>query len=243
MYSIAEYCNNSILNIWRHYLDENSTELIPLLYNCIKSNCILFVGLNPSFNVKAIKNRLNKTDLEDDDIKNFFQWKNYNKNVYNKAIEDNKEAVKNYNYYRKLEIIAHEDLKEYWTHIDLFYNRETNQNNIKHKIYSNIKNDLLNQFANKQIELTWHIIKMIDPKLVVVQNVLASKIFKESFKQNINNYEKIVNSEEGYETIKINDAFIPIFFSGMLSGQRALDNFSYFRLRWHIKRSYNIHYR
>jgi hypothetical protein len=239
MDSVADYCNNSILELWSQYLNSNSTELIPLLYNNIERNCILFVGLNPSFNKHAIKKRINEVNLEDHELVKLFQWKNYNKDIYYKAIKDNEQAVKKYHYYDKFKEIAITDLSEAWQHIDLFYFRETRQSNISNKIFTNKKVGILNQFADRQIQLTWNVIKMIDPKIIVVQNILASKIFKKRFKHNINNYENIINSDEGYETIKINNSFIPIFFSGMLTGQRALDTYSYFRLRWHIKKAYN----
>ena len=74
MNSIAEYCNNSILGLWSQYLNSNSTELIPLLYNNIKKNCILFIGLNPSFNIKAIKKRIDEINLDDNELEKLFQW-------------------------------------------------------------------------------------------------------------------------------------------------------------------------
>jgi hypothetical protein len=39
----------------------------------------------------------------------------------------------------------------------------------------------------------------------------------------------------GYNKKIFNDQEIIIFFSGMLSGQHALDNGSFNRLKWHIK--------
>ena len=76
----------------------------------------------------------------------------------------------------------------------------------------------------------------ISPRVIVVFNALASKIIQE--KQNIgkNNW----NDEKGYDEIVIKGNKVPIFFSGMLTGQRALDDGSYKRLEWHIRRSLNI---
>ena len=41
--------------------------------------------------------------------------------------------------------------------------------------------------------------------------------------------------KEGYDILEINNKKIPILFSSMLTGQRALDTHSLRRLKWHIK--------
>lgn len=43
--------------------------------------------------------------------------------------------------------------------------------------------------------------------------------------------------ESGYHNLVLGSLKIPLFFSGMLTGQRALDNGSFERLKWHIKKA------
>src|SRR3989338_1375799 len=45
------------------------------------------------------------------------------------------------------------------------------------------------------------------------------------------------DDERGFHWLKLDGTRVPIFFSSMLSGQRALDTGSYERLVWHIKQA------
>jgi len=66
------------------------------------------------------------------------------------------------------------------------------------------------------------------PEVIVVANAKASKIFKQEYKM-----DDKMNKSTGFYF----KGEIPIFFSGMLSGRRALDIHSRERLIWHIKKS------
>lgn len=90
-----------------------------------------------------------------------------------------------------------------------------------------------NSFGKKQIEIVWYALKNINPKIIVVANALVSKIMQSYFKDYLSTF----HEDMGFHTIKINDRNVPIFFSGMLTGQRALDNHTYKRLKWHIGKS------
>ena len=94
--------------------------------------------------------------------------------------------------------------------------------------------DINNEFVERQLKLSLEAIKDLNPSIIVVNNALASELICEKFGE-----EKIpFNEEEGFHTLLLNNGNkIPIFFSSMLSGQRALDKHTYKRLIWHIKKA------
>lgn len=124
-------------------------------------------------------------------------------------------------YFKKFVDISNEiDLK--WTHFDLLFFQETSQNFIKYILQQPNGKEYLAQ----QLALSKDIFLSCEPKIIVVNNSMARDFMfnemKLEFKWN-----------EAIGTDTYNN--IPIFFTSMLTGQRALDNGSYKRLIWHIK--------
>lgn len=130
-------------------------------------------------------------------------------------------------YFRKFQDIAEKTNVE-WSHLDLLYIRQTDQ-----KIVKSIFNDPIGkEFLGKQLYISKSIIEKSKPKVIVVSNAYARDLFLEEckiktlFNENIGTHKIIDN-------FYLNDT--PVFFTSMLTGQRALDNGSYERLVWHIK--------
>ena len=129
-----------------------------------------------------------------------------------------------YQYFKKFQDISKKtNIK--WTHIDLLFIRETNQKNIEAIVQTQIGWD----FCQKQLEISKQIIQETKPKIIVVSNAYARRLFgiyfKCSFDSNIGTF-RIIENEFLNNT--------PVFFTSMLTGQRALDLGSYERLIWHI---------
>lgn len=134
-------------------------------------------------------------------------------------------------YFKKFQDIAEKTEVE-WSHLDLLYIRQTDQ-----KIVKSIFSDSIgHEFLNKQLAISKFIIEQSKPKVIVVSNAYARDLFltecgfTTKFDDTIGTH-KVVNNDylEG----------IPVFFTSMLTGQRALDNGSYDRLVWHIKQVLN----
>ena len=89
----------------------------------------------------------------------------------------------------------------------------------------------MNTFGQKQLELSTELIAYADPKMIVVANALASRLFKDTYSAEFDNV-------HGYYAIELNGRSVPVFLASMLTGQRAMDNFSYERLKWHIKKAF-----
>ncbi len=228
--------NKLVLSIWKNSGLKN--QLVPLLYNDLKENCILFIGSNPSFSEKGFRTILKETKFEFilKDLKKFYAFKQLSEIKINEFLEIQNLAKENHPYFKKINDFANKLNLGEWEHIDLLFIRETKQKAIEKLLKTN--NDKIN-FIDKQIKLSLQIIEKLNPKLIVVCNAFASKIIQEKLSNNI----KFENNI-GTHTLKLNNGNkIPLFFSGMLSGQRALDNGTTERLEWHIKFAYNKTYK
>jgi len=200
-----------------------------LLPESVLENSLLFIGINPSFT----KGSCIPKDEE-------------NIHFYQTEINKNDKDIP---YFEKIRSVA-----KYcgidWTHLDLFFIRETNQKLIEELTYNKLGID----FLNAQLEISFEIIEKSQPKLIIVANALASEFFgkkKENkhrnidgpiwrgfdlfFDENKSGNKSTFNSEIGTYEIKLNNSIVPIIFSGMLSGQRALDIGSLERLKWQAK--------
>lgn len=177
----------------------------------IQKNSILFIGINPSY-----------TD---------------NMPIKNVSYYDLKQKGNDYpQYFSKFEYIS-EVVGEKWSHLDLLFFRETQQGAIDEII--NEQNGL--QFIWEQLQVSKKIIEESSPKVIVVCNTKARQFLGKDKSINKNlwlDYDFQFDEEIGtYRLIsaipKLNN--VPVFFTSMLTGQRALDNGSFERLVWHIK--------
>ncbi len=130
-----------------------------------------------------------------------------------------------------------------WTHLDLLGVRETKQALVKNMLCTQLGVD----FVYQQLLIAKQIIEAANPKMIVVSNSLSRHFFgyemTEDKRHNVwMGFEFKFNEEYGTETIITEGPLCgtPVFFTSMLSGQRALDNGSEKRLIWHIKRVYNM---
>jgi hypothetical protein len=119
-----------------------------------------------------------------------------------------------------------------WSHLDLLFLRETNQKEVK----SLGENSLGHIFYDEQLKISKKIIETTKPKIIVVNNTFARDLLhSQSF--TTPKYDFEFDQKIGTERIVNNEILngVPIFFTSMLTGQRALDLGSYKRLIWHIK--------
>lgn len=175
---------------------------------------VLFVGVNPSYADGSEKENLFYTQEQGLQHSYFQPFK---------RIADTLERV----YERKIT----------WTHLDILVFRETQQSFIKDVLF---KNPLGVEFLVEQIAISKRILEYLRPKVLVVSNTMARELLGKN--RNGNEYgvwagfhfdfdkeigtDIILNSEPLQST--------KVFFTSMLSGQRALDNGTKERLIWHI---------
>ncbi len=112
-------------------------------------------------------------------------------------------------------------------HHDLLFVRETSQEKVK-ELNKNFKS-----FFDNQLIISKEIIQASEPKIIVVINAGARKLFEDLFKGS--QCSPPFDESLGVYMYIIGDKKTPVLFSGMLSGQRALDIGSRESLKWHIR--------
>jgi hypothetical protein len=238
--------NRRILDIWITHFKGQSV-LAPLFFHDFKENVgILFVGSNPSFNEKWINKLLmEKCGAKGKMARKFFTWKiDKSSNIdfprelgsisisslsqyVDKIIELEDESSGEYPYFKKFHDIAKESNLEF-EHIDLFFVRETAQKKLEELVWPKKK---LDEFGEDQIRVSLEVIKKIMPKVMVVANAFASRIVRKELETQL-----AWNEELGHHVVSFKNERIPVFFTSMLTGQRALDDGSFERLKWAIRR-------
>jgi hypothetical protein len=245
--------NESIENLWKEYKKDQQDKHIslwPLIIPDLEENCILFIGLNPAFPEDTKNGKGYWYNQGIDNPKEYFKFSNSIDKRKEIEREKNAKNPEKKEYYAPFfgpivnimkDITKEEEFKEEkWEHLDLFFIRETSQNEMKKNLKikkegsNNEKKTIgFSDFAKKQLDVSLNLIKELKPKIIVVQNALASKIISQEWKINESNF----NEEQGFHTLPLNNGQdVPIFFSSILSGGR-LDNGSLKRLKWHIKRA------
>ena len=220
--------NDKILKIWKSYNGDEGTKLYPLLYPNFSKKCkILFVGINPSFTEQLKKEQNYKFPNKDFD---------FDKDINREKDAKNKNSLNPYRTYFSVVWNIVEECKlnhDEWDHIDLFLVRDTTQKVIEDLVKDSESKQICNSFGNAQIELFLDILNEINPKVVIVINKFASEIINQNEKFEIDDSKF---KEKGFDTIRINNKNIPLFFSGYL-GSGRLDYYSKRRFIWHIKRA------
>ncbi len=114
-------------------------------------------------------------------------------------------------------------------HHDLFSVRETTQN----KIIGLRSDPAFKGFFNDQLSLTLQIIKEAEPEIIVAINAGVRDIICSEKLFGSMNWDELLGAD--ILTDLCPGKRIPILFSSMISGQRALDRGSYNSLLWHIR--------
>jgi hypothetical protein len=180
------------------------------IQNHLKKDSILFIGLNPSIDEKTVQ------------TENIFY---------------DDEHMQTHKYFSKFIQIS-DYLGMNWTHLDLLFFRETKQSKIKELCdkTKKLNNSDYKKTILSQIEIALEIISQANPKIIVVNNTKSRDLLME-LSQNYSDFKISWDETIGTYRLSLNNVLsnVPIFFSSMLTGQRALDNGSFERLKWHIK--------
>lgn len=172
----------------------------------ISKNGILYIGINPSFSENSVP-------------------------------ENSFYDVYSHKYFKKFHDIS-KVIEIKWSHLDLLFLKETNQNKI-YEIINDKENGGLD-FIWQQLMISKKIIEESKPKLIVVNNTLARKFLgkdQNNGKENWMDFKFSEKINEDLGTHTFNEGVmkgVPIFFSSMFTGQRALDLGSFERLVWHM---------
>lgn len=222
-----EKINSKIIALWNKYFQHDTEVYAPMFYDDFKQGGLLFVGMNLSFSESGFRTILRGTAYEHIDPASYFKWKNISANpkLIDDCINVENHAYENYAYFNRPTEIAKE-VGLGWQHIDLFLYKETSQSDFAKRI---MDGDKLNAFALDQIALFEEILEVINPQCVIVANAFGSELLRKYIKDDLE-----WDASRGFHWFTRGGKKIPMFFSSMLSGQRALDRWSYERLKWQV---------
>ncbi|PCJ65564.1 MAG: hypothetical protein COA58_09140 [Bacteroidetes bacterium] len=218
MINIEILVKDRLNKLWNDFSTEEFCQAPPLSVAEAPKNGLLFIGINPSLSEK------DRIELE--------EKKDLSYKSYKLKYEEDKE----YRYFKKFYDVA-KKTEMNWGHIDILYQRETSQK----KVESLLKTEHGVDFIYRQCMITKTVLdNLIDennPRIFVVTNTFARNLLGLYRKENEPKrsehwigYDFVWNEDIGTYMYKNN----PFFLSGMLTGQRALDNGSYERLIWQI---------
>jgi hypothetical protein len=181
---------------------------------------VLFVGINPSYK--------DGSDHEND----FYIQEQGLQHSYFQPFKRIADAIE-----------SEYDRKITWTHLDILVFRETKQSFIKEVLF---KDPVGVEFLVDQIAISKKILEYLRPKVMVVSNTMARELLgrnrftKDGVEYGVwMGYEFEFDHDLGTDVI-VNHPILKgtkVFFTSMLSGQRALDNGSRQRLIWHIHKA------
>jgi len=241
--------NSRLKALWADQIQEDDNLRAPLLIDSdIQTGGIVFVGLNPSFSDSRMQSYLKSADAENaakhSDLEDLFRWES---EIGEAQIElmakVDKIALDKHPYFIKPKEIA-EQVDKHFVHLDVFAVRETSQKEALNSLGIKIDKaegkfsaSLQTHFAEVQLDIFYTVLVRSEPVAIVVINAAASKILKE--KLNTTPSSLAYCPERGCHFWATEGLVgeAPVFFSGMLSGRRALDLDSVDRLRWHISRT------
>ncbi|RAN37587.1 hypothetical protein [Hyphomonas pacifica] len=198
--------------------------LVPKYFGPLNKNTITFVGFNPSFVEGRTKEFFRTKGFELNSIREHYLWTN--RNEFQRAVDD-EFSVHSRNEYAFF--AQHRELATFlgrtnWDHIDLFQFRETSQDHGLELLARN------GEFRSEQLEMFERVLEIASPKMIVVANAKASDILKDRWQLGA------VDAASGCHFHTVLNRPVPVFFSGMLTGRRALDVHSRERLFWNIRR-------
>ena len=215
--SVSDIIDMPLKKIWQKYknLDSDLLKKKFLAPKFISCNSILFLGINPSYSGSTSENKNSETVS------------------YYELSNDSNELT----YFNKFSKIA-QDSDIHWAHLDLLFFRETNQKKV---------NELINKqpdgvsFILDKLLLSKQLIELSKPKLIIASNTKVRQLlgFDKDLEKGTNawmDYSFCFDKIIGTHRIKTDcELFnVPVFFTSMLSGQRALDRGSFERLQWHV---------
>jgi len=219
--------NSDLACLWINTFGKGTGAYAPLPFTSPTPDSIIFVGMNPSFSSRGWKSLLQRAARPDVDPTSFFQWPS--PEDFDEKLAHKLEALarEHYPFFAPHKALA-AALSLPWEHIDLFAYRETDQSKAKTLVVANELQVSLTDFGEKQFKLFEEVLSLAQPKAVVVVNALASQIYR------ARRTVKFDTAAGLYSDQASTERSFPVFFSGMLTGARALDRFSKDRLFWQV---------
>ena len=148
-------------HIWSDYYSENDNPISPLYQIELRKNAVTFLSLNPSLQPK-----------DREKAKRGF----YPENPYPLIDCENPQA--DYKFFQKFYDLGKEIKR--WTVLDLLYERESNQKELEIRYANKNLKVRDKEFLQRQIKLTFNVLKELNPSIVVVTNAATDKLIHQN---------------------------------------------------------------
>ncbi|KRB79054.1 hypothetical protein ASE07_05025 [Noviherbaspirillum sp. Root189] len=216
------------MDIWEEF--GTTQPRMPLLLPELNENPeLVIVGMNPSFNTEWLDKQLKDNNWPSGGpwtTDSLFVWDQNARSRMPHVIEFEAFAKTAYaSYFSRVQNFASAvGCAKQWEHLDLFLMRETSQKEaLKMVLAKKRPIGQLNKFGQVQLQLFTETLVDMQPKVVVVANATAAGLAKQMLGPSHQVGEPAALTFESLPNTRF-------FFSGMLSGQRCMDNFSLERL-------------
>ncbi|MGN6367247.1 MAG: hypothetical protein ACTHN5_03205 [Phycisphaerae bacterium] len=238
MDSAASRANQALRSIWARRIASGSwpaaiPKLWPLQYVEMEPGRIVFVGINPSHKeCNTAKLRIGRDfECELNSTERLAEVLEYERAVLGLT------GKTLHPYFKEFSKFSPDGT---WNHLDILAVRCTNQSTVRHALQLEPEKPAANEFVREQLDVFQSLLSEIAPAAVVVVNALASSLFIRQFGitagPSASNGGPL-DEEAGHNWGTFGGRRVPLFFSGMLTGQRALDGHSRERLIWHVRRA------
>lgn len=188
----------------------------PMQYSPLHPGRLLFVGLNPSYSQRAARAG-DDTSLHD--VSDLTDIDRIRRCLDADARWRSPEAL--YPYFKPFNEFGLQ-----WEHADIFAIRERDQARVRDSL-SLQEDGNWTPFAERQYQIFESLLASVQPIGVVVVNALGSTLLVNRWRRS-NRLQPAEHAARGL--LNTGTQRIPVYFSGMLSGQRAMDRFSRARL-------------
>ncbi len=240
----ALFYNHQILELFLSYDKSCFLERAPMFYDELNNCDVLFVGINPSFiDLRKSYQFIQSNCLNDARVNYLQQMKELEYNNLYFKLEDVSKNIQilgdihavfknNYSYFKKFKLIQ-KQINVSVEHLDLFPIRETSQNKVSKIIEQNT------EFRSACLKIFISTVKKMNPKAIVIENTLARDILIKQNDLALNEYFPSYNFEHfknnGIGT-PVNKFGVAVYYTSMLTGQRAIDLGSFNRLLWSLNK-------
>ena len=148
-------------HIWSDYYSENDNPIAPLYQIELRKNAVTFLSLNPSLQPK-------------DRVKAKRGF--YPENPY--LLIDCEKSQADYKFFQKFYDLGKEF--KLWTVLDLLYERESNQKELEIRYKNKNLKVRDKEFLQRQIKLTFNVLKELNPSIVVVTNAATDRLIHQN---------------------------------------------------------------
>lgn len=177
--------HKDLLKLWVRNTGSRFTNMIPMIYPEFKPDSLLFIGINPSFDPKAVIRVLKDTEFGEklntpEAVKDYFKFEPEGAQLqianFQRIQQYHREKLNYFSRHRKLS----QELNDTpWEQIDLFQARHSTQKDITD--FLKLGN---NTFFEEQITLFLNLLKIVAPKVIIVLNKTSGGIIKDLFDRN-----------------------------------------------------------